>query len=152
VDLATLRAVAEHPPFDRADLETPVPAPSHIPDPPEPIFRPPSPAWALRGLLGGKKHETAVAEALAAHEVAVTQWKSALVDAESARKAAASQHADLEAKRLAALQVERARYAQECTARESRRGGAEQGGRYAHRRPWLRSGSRRSGVCIHRAF
>jgi len=118
VDLATLRAVAEHPPFDRADLETPVPAPSHIPDPPEPIFRPPSPPGALRGLLGGKKHETAVAEALAAHEVAVTQWKSALVDAESARKAAASQHADLEAKRLAALQVERARYAQECTARE----------------------------------
>jgi restriction system protein len=119
VDLATLRAVAEHPPFDRVDLETPVPAPSHIPDPPEPIFTPPSPPGALRGLLGGKKHEVAVAEALAAHEVAVTHWKSALVDAESARKAAASQHADLEAKRLAALQVERARYAEECAAREA---------------------------------
>ena len=30
VDLATLRTVAEHPPFDRADLETPVPSPSPI--------------------------------------------------------------------------------------------------------------------------
>ena len=119
VDLATLRTVAEHPPFDRADLEIPVPPPSPTPDPPEPIFTAPSPPTGLRGMLAGKKHDKAVAEAIAAHEVAVTQWKSALVEVESARKAAASWHAGLEAKRVSALEAERARYAKECAAREA---------------------------------
>lgn len=119
VDLATLRVVAEHPPFDRIDLETPVPQPSAIPDPPEPVFAPPAPPSGLRGLFGGKKHEQASAEAAAAHEAAVTQWQSGLVEAESARKAAASQHAELEAKRVLALDAERARYANECAAREA---------------------------------
>jgi restriction system protein len=119
VDLATLRSVAEHPPFDRADLETPVPLPRAIPDPPEPIFAPPTPPQGLKGLLGGKKHEKAVAEAAAAHEVAVAQWKSALVEVESARKAKVRYHADQEAKRVAALEVERARYAEECAASEA---------------------------------
>ncbi len=119
VDLATLRTVADHPPFDRRDLETPVPLPSPIADPPEPIFAPPAPTQGLKGLLGGKKHDKAVAEATAAHEVAVAQWKSALVEAESARKARASWHADQEAKRVAALEVERARYAKECAEREA---------------------------------
>ncbi|MCZ7662876.1 MAG: hypothetical protein M5U22_08065 [Thermoleophilia bacterium] len=119
VDLASLRTVAEHPPFDRADLENPISPPRPIPDPPEPIFAPPVPHQGLRGLLGGKKHEKAVAEATAAHEVAVAQWKSAVVEAESARKVAASQHADLEAKRVSELEAERTRYANECAAREA---------------------------------
>lgn len=119
VDLATLRTVAEHPPFDRADLKTPVPPPSPIPDPPEPIFAPPAPPQGLKGLFGGKSHEKAVAEAAAAHEVAVAQWKSALVEAEAARKARARWHADQEAKRVAALEVEQARYAKECEEREA---------------------------------
>lgn len=119
VDLGTLRTVAEHPPFDRADLETPVQLPSPIPDPPEPIFASPVPPKGLQGLLGGKKHERAVADAVATHQVAVAQWQSALVEAESARKARASWRADQEAKRVAALEVERARYANECAAREA---------------------------------
>ena len=115
----TLRTVAEHPPFDRTDLETPVPSPGPIPDPPEPIFTPPVPPQGLKGLFGGKSHEKAVAEAAAAHEVAVAQWQSAVVEAESARKARVRWHADQEAKRVAALEVERARYAEECAEREA---------------------------------
>src|SRR5665648_147561 len=120
VDLAALRTVAEHPPFARTDLEAPVPSPGPILDPPEPTLSPPLSPKGLRGLLrGSKKHEQAVAEATAAHEHAVVEWRSALVEAESARKAAASQHGDMEAKRVAALEAERARYATECSAREA---------------------------------
>ena len=119
VDLATLHTVAQHPPFDRADLETPIPVPGPIPDPPEPIFMPPAPPQGLRGVFGGKKHATAVGEATAAHEAAVMQWKSALAEAEAARKARENWHAEQEAKRVSALQTERARYAKECAEREA---------------------------------
>lgn len=120
VDLATLRTVAEHPPFDRTDLEVPVPSPGPIPDPPKPVFSPPVPPKGLRGLLGGnKRQEQAMAEATAAHEHAVVEWQSALVEAESAREVAASRHADMEAKRVSALEVERTRFAKECSAREA---------------------------------
>lgn len=119
VDLETLRIIAEHPPFDRADLEVPTPSPSSIFDPPEPTFTPPSPPKGLRGVLGKKKHEKVVAEATVAHTRAVAEWQSKLVQAESARKVEASRHADMEAERISALEVERARYAEECSAREA---------------------------------
>ena len=119
VDLTTLHTVAEHPRFDRADLEVPVPAPSPIVDPPEPVWVPPPPPKGLLGLLGKKNHEKAVAEAGASYWQAVADWHSGVAQAELARSAAASQHADLEAKRVAALEVERARYAAECSAREA---------------------------------
>lgn len=119
VDLTTLHTVAEHPPFDRADLEVPVPSPSPIIDPPAPVFAPPLPPKGLTGLFGKKNHEKAVAEATAAHEKRVAEWQSRLAQNELARQAAASQHADKEAERVAALEVERARYAAECSAREA---------------------------------
>ena len=118
VDLADMRVVAEHPPFDRTDLETPIPAPAPIADAPEPVFAPPPPPKGLLAALGKKGHEKAVAAATAAHEQAVAGWRSGLAQAESARRAAASQHADAEAKRVQALETERARYAAECLARE----------------------------------
>src|SRR5665811_2514884 len=43
VDLTTLRTVAVHPPFERTDLETLIPLPSPIIDPPQPVFAPPLP-------------------------------------------------------------------------------------------------------------
>ena len=119
VDLTTLHTVAEHPPFDRTDLEVPVPPPSPIYDPPEPVFAAPDPPKGLGGLFGKKNHEKAVAEATAAHENRVAEWQSRLAQNALAREAAASQHADKEAERVAALEVERARYAAECSAREA---------------------------------
>jgi len=119
VNLDALRIVAEHPPFDRADLETPIPPPSPIIDPAEPVFRPPLPPKGLKGLLGKKKHEKAIAEATTAHERALANWKSELAQVESTRNIAASRHADLEARRISELEAERSRYAAECTVREA---------------------------------
>jgi len=119
MDLTTLHTVAEHPPFDRADLEVPVPLPSPIVDPSEPVFSPPPPPKGLQGLFGKKNHEKALAEATAAHEKRVAEWQTRLAQNELARKAAASQHADKEAERGAALEVEHARYAAEYSAREA---------------------------------
>lgn len=118
VDLETLRTVAEHPPFDRTDLEKPIDAPQPIVDPLEPTFEAPPPPTGLRGLFSGKKHAKAAAEAESEHERRVAAWKAELAQNESAREAAASRHADLEAKRVAALEVEQARYAEECAKRE----------------------------------
>jgi restriction system protein len=119
VDLTTLHTVAEHPPFDRTDLETPIPEPGPIPDPPMPVFVPPPAPKGIFGVLGKKKHEAAVVEAAAAHEQALTQWQSWLVQTESARQAAAQQHAEREVERVAALNIERERYAAECSVREA---------------------------------
>jgi restriction system protein len=119
VDLTTLHAVAEHPLFDRADLEVPVPSPSPIYDPPQPVFAPPPPPKGLGGLFGKKNHEKAVAEATSAHEKRVAEWQSRLTQNGLTREAAARQHADKEAERVAALEVEHARYAAECSAREA---------------------------------
>jgi restriction system protein len=119
VDLPALHIVAQHPPFDRTDLEVPVPLPSPIVDPPTPVFTSPMPPKGLHGVFGKKNHEKAVAEASAAHERRVAEWQSRLTQNESAREAAANQYADMESGRVAALEVERARYAAECSAREA---------------------------------
>ena len=120
VDLATLRRVAEHPPFDRTDLEAPTPSPKPILDPRKPTFSPPLPPKGLRRLLGGsKRRERAVAEATAAHNEAVAEWRSKLAETELARKSAARKHAEMEAERVSALELERARYLTECAAREA---------------------------------
>lgn len=119
LDLTTLRTIAEHPPFDRADLEIPVPPPNPIPEPARPAFAsPPTPA-GLTGILGGKKrYERAVAKASLAYQNALLEWRSAVKQAESARQTAALQHADNEAKRVAELEMEQERYRTECATRE----------------------------------
>ncbi|MCZ7556095.1 MAG: hypothetical protein M5R41_06815 [Bacteroidia bacterium] len=118
VDILALRSSAEHPMFDRTDLETPIPSPKPIPDPLEPIFTPPAPPSGLLKMFGKKKHETAVSAAEVAHQQAVIQWRQDLIQAEASRKAAEARHAGQEAARIEALGVERARYEAECAARE----------------------------------
>jgi len=105
--------------FDRADLEAPTPSPSPILDPPEPALSSPPPPKGLLGLFGKKKHAKAVAEATDAHECAIAAWQAELVQIESARKTAASQHAEMEHRRVSTLEVERARYTAECSTREA---------------------------------
>lgn len=119
VDLTKLHMVAEHPRFDRADLEAPLPPPIPIADPPAPVYSPPDPPKGLSGLFGKKNHEKAVAEAADAHEKRVAEWQAKLTQNELGRQAAVSQHAANEAARIEAFEAERARYAAECTAREA---------------------------------
>jgi restriction system protein len=120
VDLDLLRGQVEHPAFDRPDLENPVPAPSPIPDPPKPILRapPPSPT-GLQRLFGKKRLAKAVAEAASRHERALIDWNTQLQQLNTERQATAKKHELAEAERLASLEIERARYQQECDVREA---------------------------------
>jgi restriction system protein len=119
VDLETLRIPTEHPPFDRADLEAPIPPPAVILDPPEPqIVEPPAPT-GLGSLFGKKKRAEALATAGAAHEQAIAAWRAACAAAADQRTETAARHAEAEADRLAKLEAEQARYAVECAAREA---------------------------------
>ena len=114
VDLNTLRSVAEHPPFDRPDLETAIPVPRPIPDPQEPVGPPLAAPTGILGFFGRKKY----AKAAEAYERALAEWRAELTRLSAVRKAAAEEHAAMEAQRLSALEVARARHTAECTARD----------------------------------
>jgi hypothetical protein len=119
VDLNSLRIAVTQPPFDRTDLEVPIPQPSQIPNPKEPVLALPPPPSGLASFFGKKKYTEAVADAKHAHEQALIKWRAAcrvvLINRENAEEV----HARNEAKRLGSLKVERERYAQECAVRES---------------------------------
>ncbi len=117
VDLDALRRTAEHPPFDRVDLETPIPAPTPIPEPAEPVFAPPEPPKSLFG----KKKKLAEANTAAevAHAEAHAAWQAEMASLPTRRQAALDEHAAAEGERVAALESGRARYDEECAAREA---------------------------------
>ena len=119
VDLTGMRAEVVHPPFDRDDLEAPVPEPTPLVDPPPPKYAPPPAPTGLKAVLGKKAHEKAVAEAAAAHEQAMAAWQAVLPQWEAARQEAAVKRAEAEAARVATLAQERGRYAAECASREA---------------------------------
>lgn len=119
VDLATLRIAAEHPPFDRPDLEAPIPAPAPIPEPLEPTMAIPDPPRGLAGLFRKKRHAEAVAKSHEAHKQALAAWRTNVEQVQVQRQAALEAHRQAEAKRVASLDSERIRYAKECTAREA---------------------------------
>jgi restriction system protein len=119
IDLTTLRVEAQHPPFDRSDLESPVPAPALIADPPKPVLQLPEQPRGLASFFGKKKHAQAVEAAERAHEQAVTDWEAQCQNSARQRELAQKAHAGAEEKRRTELARERARYEEECRAREA---------------------------------
>jgi restriction system protein len=119
VDLGSLRVIAEHTPFDRADLERPITPPQPPAPPPKPTPNIPAPPTGLRALIGKKKHAEMVEKAEAAHEVAIQDWQDCLKSRETFHELALEAHARDEQQRISALEIERARYAEECKAREA---------------------------------
>ena len=120
VDLNSLRVKVTHPPFDRADLEAPLPQPKRITEPDAPVLVPPEAPSFLGGLFGGaKKHAEAIENAQRAHEQALSAWRAACSDLLTSRQKAEEKRARDEVRRLETLKSERERYAMECTARES---------------------------------
>lgn len=119
VDLKSLRVEVNHPPFDRTDLEVPIPQPNRIPDPNEPVLVMPDPPSGLFGFFGKKKYAEAVENAQRAHEKAVSEWRAACRDIQVRRQNADEARAQDEARRLVTLKSERERYSKECAARES---------------------------------
>jgi len=119
VDLNGLHEVVEHAPFDRPDLERPIPTPDEIPDPPEPIFSMPEPPRGLiAGLFGKAKYAEAVEVAKHAHEHNVFQWQKQCEQLQECRKAAGEARVRAEAERVAELTIARAKYAEACSVRE----------------------------------
>jgi len=116
VDLETLRPVVEHPPFDRTDLENPVPKPKPVPNPEEPTYdEAPPPSGIFRRK---KRHAEAVSAAKEAHEKKIFAWKAACRKAEQLRGEQLSKHATQDANRVKELEREQARYRGECETRE----------------------------------
>ena len=108
VDLETLRRTAEHPPFDRSDLEVPTPTPAVIREPDEPALTLPKPP---KGFFGRKKkHAMAVDSAVAAHSKAHAAWESEMEAIRVRCKKDADKYAHDERDRIATLEQERARF------------------------------------------
>lgn len=117
VDLNSLRVDVVHPPFDRADLEVPLPRTSKAPNPTEPALTLPDPPTGLFSFLSKKKYEEAVEVVKSAHAKALVDWRTVCDElAAHHRKAEETRIID-ELKRLKTLKSERERYAIECAKR-----------------------------------
>lgn len=119
VDLNSLRVEVTQQPFDRTDLEVPIPPPNHIPLPSEPVLVLPDAPSGLASFFGKKKYAAAVEDAQQAHERALMEWRAACRDVLARRQKAEEIRLRDEARRLDALRSERERYVKECAARES---------------------------------
>ena len=120
VDLEKFRVIAEHPPFDRSDLELAIPAPDPIPDPPQPVYVDPDPpSGFFASLFGKNKHAEAVATAQWVHEQSLVKWRAQFEQMPTRRQISLKAHVHAEAERVAALGTARARYAEACATRES---------------------------------
>jgi restriction system protein len=117
VDLETLRQVAEHPDFDRPELETPTPLPLPIPEPSRPTM---PTVEAPKGLIGRrKKLEQAQAQAQAKYEAAEQAYEEQMRLLPRRHEADARAYAEAEERRTQELARERHRYAEECAARDA---------------------------------
>lgn len=116
VDLESLRAVAKHPAFGHAHLQTPIPVPAPIPHPPLPVKREPE---AVKGLIGRKqKQATAMAAAEAQYAADYWAWKAVSDELPAKRAAALASHAESERIREQQLAAAVSQYERECAARE----------------------------------
>lgn len=117
VDLETLRRRVEHPPFDRAALEQPIPPPELIAEPVEPVYVEPEPPKALFGKK--KKHEEAIRAARSEYEKAHAAWEAEMAGLPARRQAAQDAYEQAEARRRSQLEAARAEYKAGCAAREA---------------------------------
>jgi restriction system protein len=119
VDLNTLRAVVEHPPFSRQDLRVPARPPLPIADPPMPEYTDPPAPRGLLSFLSKNQHEKAKASAVAKYHEEMAGWHATLARNEERRAAETSAYEERERTRAVALQEEEDRYAADCARREA---------------------------------
>lgn len=113
VDLESLRAATEHPPFESAHL-TPLPAPSPTPWEPLPTYYPPSGLGRRTGRRAEDSRRADQTFMLALYERA--DRRPAVERADAARL---EDHAEAERQRLARVQADRATYDQQCRVRQA---------------------------------
>ena len=119
VDVAALKQTAEHPPFGRDDLMTPLPPPPLEQPPPEPQFIAPPAPTGLSKLFNKQAHVDAAARAHAAWVEQHTQWAHYVQRVLLAKNAKLLQdHAAAEQQRAERLAEARAEYQRACAERE----------------------------------
>lgn len=120
VDLESLRAAVDHPPFLPGSLSAAIPPVPPLAYPPEPVFDEPEPPKGLARALGGKKrHAEAVAVARTDHQCKIQLWS------DNNNRLYTDHIADLRAReeretaRLEKLEEAQAAYRSECAQREA---------------------------------
>jgi len=115
-DVEALRASAEHPPFEHAHLETPIPAPELPAAPDEPQWVEPEAPKALFGKA--KKHAALREQAGAVYWAQHAEWEATVAALPDVHAKLLADHATAEAERQSKLAEHRGRYEAECAARE----------------------------------
>lgn len=119
VDLETFRKTADNPPFPRADLLQPIPAPAPLRARPEPQYVEPPAPRGLGSLFGGKKkHAELIARAQEAFVIDHAGWQAEIDQLPEAQARLQKAHEKAEQERLAQLQEAQAAYNAECEERE----------------------------------
>lgn len=119
VDLEAFRKVAEHPPFPRADLESPTPRPSPLGARPEPRYVEPAAPSGLAALLGGKKkHAELIAKAQTAFAAEHAAWETEVAQLPAAQLRQQQAYEQAEQQRHATLEEAKAAYEAACRERE----------------------------------
>lgn len=118
VDLETLRATADHPPFPHPGLERVTPEPTPVPTPPEPQWVEPPAPTGLKAVVGKKKYQAERENAWAGFQQVHQQWQQAAAAVPAQQLAQLQEHQKVEADRLARLQAARSAYEAECQQRD----------------------------------
>lgn len=125
IDLEEFRIVPEHPPIETNGLDLPLPAPDPVQAPPEPVYVEPAAPSSLGGMFGGKKrHEQAVAQAQAAHQEALAQWRTHVAAVPEMQLKQMQERQAAEAERLEKYMALQSTYDAECAAREAEAAGS----------------------------
>ena len=120
VDLESLRAVADHPPFEPGKLGEPVTAIPELVYSPQPTYEEPVAPKGLAGAFGGKKkHAESVAKAQADFEAKGRSWHESATKKHAEHLAKLEVREKAEADRLVKLAEAEAAYQAECAQREA---------------------------------
>ena len=118
VDLENLRQTAEHPEF-KSPHSTPIPPPTPVQTPSEPVLAEIPAPTGLSGLFKKKSHEEAMAKRRTENEQRHAQWRDAAAAVPMRQLEQMNQHQAAEAERQSKLAADQAAYDEQCGQRES---------------------------------
>lgn len=117
VDLEALRITVEHPPF-QSPHATPLPAPTPIQPPPEPVLELPESPKGLGGMFKKGQHAATVATLQQEHAARYAAWQQDVAAIPMRQIEQLTAHSAAEADRQQRLAADQAAYDTECTERQ----------------------------------